>query len=185
MWLNVVILLTTCALLSYTSRAEPAVGCNGAIGTALRGARQNGDALAFATLPGFDPLESSDWNAKGHGRKISVLVKERKNLNVMLARLNQHRDKGMPLGEVYGLRRFNGTDIGGFSRTETYFAYQEDIVTDIMTCNPPGSVPFPGCTQWIVHGPFSVQANYGRDWMPQWENIRNAVVEVIDRCGAL
>ena len=163
--------------------AASSAGCNPYIAASLKHARQDGDANTLLTLPDFGPLESQDVQVGGHGRKISLLLKPRINLNVLLARLNQRRDRSIPVSSVDELTAFQGTDITGLEKSETYFAAADGAVTDMLECNPPGSVPSPGCSHWIIHGAFLVKASYGRDWLPKWRNIRNNLSAVIDRCG--
>lgn len=171
-----------CLLLMVPPDHAMSANCNPSISAVLQNARRTGDASTLLTLPDLGPLESADVEIGGHGRKISLLLRRRSSLNNLLATLNQHRDRSKPLSSIDGLTSFLGTDNGGFTRSETYFASDGDVVTDVLECNPPGSFPSPGCDHWISHGTLLVHANYGRDWLPKWHNIRNTITAAFDRC---
>lgn len=171
-----------CLLLLIQPDRAMSANCNPSIAAVLQNARRVGDAFTLLTLPDLGPLAPADVAVGGHGRTISLLIKRRGSLNNLLAVLNQHRDRSRPLLSIDGLTSFIGTDAGGFTQSETYFASERDVVTDILQCNPPGSFPSPGCDHWISHGAFLIKANYGRDWLPKWHNIQNTVTAAFDRC---
>jgi hypothetical protein len=114
-----------------------------------------------------------------------LLLKPHGNLNRLLAALNQHRDLSKPVSSVEALSGFQGTDASGFMKKETYFAAEDDVVTDVLQCDPPESFPSPGCDHWIAAGTFLVKANYGRDRLPKWRDIRDTVTAAFRRCNGL
>ena len=170
-------------LVTPVSRAMSAT-CNPSISILLHTVRGAEDAFTILVLPDLGPIKPSDVDIGGHGRKISLLLKRRGNLNNLLAAFNQHRDRTKPVLTNQGLTSFSGTDTGPFAQSETYFASEGDVVTDVLQCGPQdSSLPSPGCNHWISYGAYLVQAEYGRGWLPKWHDIRNTVTAAFDQCG--
>jgi hypothetical protein len=181
--LNILPAVLTCVLLGTQAGPVTAADCNPRIDAILKNARKNGDSITILALPDLGPLDASDIQSRGYGRIISLYVKRKINLNVRLAMLNQHRDVSKHASNADGLIWFQGTEITGFGKVETYFASDGGVVTDIVKCNPPRSAPSPSCQHLINHGLFSIQANYGRTWLPKWRDIRNTLTAAVDRCN--
>jgi hypothetical protein len=42
----------------------------------------------------------------------------------------------------------------------------------LVTCNTPGSVPFPGCGQFFADADLVIKISYSREFLPHWEEIQ-------------
>jgi hypothetical protein len=157
--------------------------CNPYIRRLLEGAVQSGSSFGLMTLPNLGPLDSSDLDVGGQGRKIALLVDRSMKPNLLLAKLNQHRDIAGATSTIYSLTAFHGKDFLGFTTMDTFFAAKGDDATDVLSCNPSGSVPSPGCQHWMTYRTFTVKADYGRDWLPKWHDIRNTVMKAFSICN--
>lgn len=169
--------------LSVSTGFADAETCNPYIKSLIEGAVQSGSSFGLMTLPNLGPLDSSDLDVGGEGRKIGLLVDRSMKPNLLLAKLNQHRDIGGATSNIYGLTAFHGKDFLGFNATETYFSAKGDDATDVLSCNPPGSVPSPGCEHWMTYRSFTVKADYGRDWLPKWYDIRSTIMKAFNACA--
>jgi hypothetical protein len=160
--------LLTCSQLNMDTIHQAAISPTGEAGPILD------------VFPNFSPATQQDLQIRGHGRGVLLLFQFPMNLNFLWALSMQKKDKSVPITSKYGLERFVKT----FGvENDIYFAHQGKLVTDFIECNIDGSVPFPGCTQWINHGKFMVQTSYGKQYLSQWKNIKFTVGDMVDRCG--
>ena len=65
--------------------------------------------------------------------------------------------------------------------SDVFLGRQGDAITDVIRCDQPGDVPYPGCTHLFEVGAYDLTISYARTELDRWRTLRGNISSFI-RC---
>jgi len=149
------------------------------------------DIWIHALWPDMAPMREDNKDryirVRGHGPLLNILAIDQRHITTVDFRLNVEEKLGAPYSPPqnrFGLEAIFPKDVKppdmGELRQEIYVNKGSDGLIGFITCNPPGSVPEPGCEYEFNYRGLLLQVDYGKYFLPQWREIDQSVRDLFD-----
>lgn len=151
------------------------------------------DLFIMALMPAMEPMRADNKNAflhanpPGHGHTVFILVHDATQTTSVEFRLGVEEKNGAPYsaaGERYGLEVRLPVGKGivdtGSWRQELFIDTRQGVSRAFVSCDREGAVPFPICSETYVYRGLLATFNYGKGFLPDWQEIERHVSTLID-----